>query len=310
MTARQVLDLHADLQRSYAKPEPMLRRVMQSYAEKDLETNPEWTASHLHPARRLSDLDPWISSFSTDLFAATTYQVTAEMVDLAAGLSVKTPDLGEMKERELPSPWGFCWLDKPIPRPAVDDDGQPPQLMHAFSWALVPELPVNIGNLDGSILTLASKVKGVRLRKWGYSDDRSMYPRPLHLMGQNTIPVGHNIHTGLTDHHMIQMLWILMDMEIVSEHVDTVDRGTRRRAGNLKNQEVHIVQLRRSVRRDTGPHQTVDWTCTWLVRGHPRRAPHGGTFADGREETWVKPHIKGPDGLPFRASDLLYRLSR
>lgn len=311
MPARQVLDLHADLHRSYVRPEPMMRRVMESYAQADLETHPEWAASHLHPARRLSDLEPWIRSFATDLFAATTYQVTAEMVDLAEGLTVKTPDLGEINRRELPAPWGFCWLDKPIPRPAIEDGDLPPQLMHAFSWALVPDLPVNIGNLDGSILTLTEQTAGVRLRKWGYCDDRDVYPRPLHLMGQNTIPVGHGIHTGLKDHHMIQMIWILMGMEIVSDHVDTVDRGTRRRAGNLQNQEVHVVQLRRSVRPErAGPPRKVDWSCTWLVRGHPRSAPHGGTFADGREETWVKPYIKGPEGLPFRASDLLYKLSR
>lgn len=288
----------------------MLRRVMQSYAEKDLQTNPEWAASHLHPARSLSDLDPWMNSFSKDLFGATTYQVTAEMVDLAEGLTQTTPNLGEMQERELPSPWGFCWLDKPIPRPAVDDEGMPPQLMHAFSWALVPELPVRIGNLDGSILTLTEATPGVRLRKWGYSDDQRYYPRPLHMMGQNTIPVGHNIHTGLSDHHMIQMIWILMGMEIVTSDPESVDRAARRRAQNLKFQQVHVVQLRRTARRETGPPRKVDWACTWLVRGHPRVAPHGGTFADGRTETWVKPHIKGPEGMPFRASDLLYKLSR
>lgn len=307
-TAREVLDLHADLQRSFTKPEPMLRRTMTAYAHKDLETDPAWAASHLHPARRLSDLDPWIDSFSTDLFAATTYQVTAEMVDVAAGLTVNTPNLGQMEQRDLPAPWGFAWLDKPIPRPSVDDGDRPPQLMHAFSWAAVPELPVRIGNFGGAMLNSATP--GVRIRKWGYCDDPGVYPRPLHMMGQNTVPVGHNIRTELPDHHMIHMLWILMGMKIVSTDPEQVDRGTRRRAQNLKFQQVHVVQLRRSERSDTGPPRKVDWTCAWLVRGHPRAAPHGGTFADGRTETWIPPYIKDPSGMPFRASDLLYKLSR
>jgi hypothetical protein len=308
LTARQVLDLHADLHRSYARPEPMLRQVMDAYARKDLETNPEWAASHLHPAVRLSELDPWLNSFATDLFGATTYQVTAEMVELAEGLTQKTPNLSEMRQEDLPAPWGFAWLDKPIPRPSVDDGDLPPQLMHAFSWAVVPELPVRIGGSGGA--TVASTTPGIRLRKWGYSDDPSVYPRPLHMMGQSTIPVGHNIHTNLPDHHMIHMIWILMGMEIVSTDPEQVDRGTRRRAKDLKFQQVHVVQLRRTARRDTGPPRKVDWSCTWLVRGHPRKAPGGGKFADGRETTWVKPHVKGPDGQPFRASDLLYKLSR
>ena len=311
LTPREVLDLHADLQRSFAKPEPLLRRTMTEYARKDLEAGPAaWAASHLHPARRLSDLDPWINSFSSDLFAATTYQVTAEMIDLAAGLTVNTPNLGQISQRDLPAPWGFVWLDKPIPRPSVEDGDLPSQLMHAFSWAVVPELPVQIGTVDGSVLTLTESTPGVRLRKWGYCDDPDVYPRPLHMMGQNTIPVGHNIRTELPDHHMIHMLWILMGMEIVSTDPEQVERAARRRAENLKYQQVHVVQLRRTARRDTGPPRKVDWSCTWLVRGHPRAAPHGGTFADGRSETWVKPYIKGPEGAPFRASDLLYKLSR
>ena len=300
LTARQVLDLHADLQRSFTKPEPMLVRTMTEYARKDLEVDTAWAASHLHPARRLSDLRPWIDSFGTDLFAATTYQVTAEMIDLAAGLTVNTPNLGQIETRDLPSEWGFVWLDKPIPRPSVDDRDLPPQLMHAFSWAVVPELPVKIGNLDGSILTLTEATPGVRLRKWGYCDDPDVYPRPLHMMGQNTIPVGHNIRTELPDHHMIHMLWILMGMKVVSTEPEQVDRGTRRRAGNLKFQQVHVVQLRRSEHRNSGPPRKVDWTCAWLVRGHNRAAPHGGTFADGRNRDVDTPVHQGPvrDAVP------------
>ena len=308
-TAREVLDLHADLHRSFANPEPQLRAVSIAYAKKDLEVDKHWAASHLHPARSLNDLEPWLKSFSTDLYAATTYQVTEEMVDLAAGLTVNTPNLGQIEEPDLPSPWGFCWLDKPIPRPSVDDGDLPPMLMHAFSWAVVPELPVRVTNFGGVVLNEATP--GVRIRKWGYSENPDWYPRPLHLMGQNTIPVGHNIRTELQDHHMIHMLWILMGMEIVSTEPDTdIGRQGLKRARDLKYQQVHVVQLRRTARRSEGPPRKVDWSCCWLVRGHPRAAPHGGTFSDGRTSTWVKPYIKGPEGAPFRASDLLYKLSR
>jgi hypothetical protein len=282
---------------------------MTEYATLDLEPNPRWTASHIHPSVSLSDLGPWFDSFGIDLFGATTYQVTAEMVELAEGLTLNTPNLGILQERDLPAPWGFCWFDKPIPRPAIEDNGRPPLLVHAVSWSSVPAMPVLFADLPGGV-SAQTTVPAVRIRKWGYNDDPNVFPRPLHLMGQNTVLMHDGIQTDMPDIHLIHMVWILMGMEIVSTDVEEVGRGTRRRAENLRHQEVHVVRLRRTARRDTGAPRPVDWSCTWLVRGHPRAAPHGGTFADGRESTLVKPYIKGPEGLPFRASDLLYKLSR
>lgn len=305
LPAREVLDLHADLQRSMARPEADLTRCMTEYATVDLELNPAWAASHLNPSVGLRDLGPWLSSFATDLFGATTYQVTAEMVELAQGLSVTTPDLAEFRAEELPSPYGFAWFDKPVPRPAVDDGGMPPQLMHAVSWAQVPRLSFQVAGTGRTM-----NVPAVRLRKWGYNDEVNVFPRPLHLMGQNTFSLSPKIRTVLSDIHLVHMIWILMGMEIVTSDAEPVERSARKRAANLKNQEVHVVRLRRSARRDDGAPRRVDWSCTWLVRGHYRKAPHGGTFADGRDRTWVKPYIKGPEGMPLRASDLLYRLSR
>ena len=305
---RDVIDMHADLQRLFVKPDPWIVWCFKDYALRDVAGAPAWGMSHLHPATRLDDLDPWVASLGTDLFGATTYQVTTEMVDLAEGLRVNTPDLGNIREEDLPSEWGFMWFDKPVPRPSVEDKpDQEPLLMHAISWAKVPSMPVTING------QFHASVPALRVREWGFNDDMAIRPRPLHLMGQSMVPLTDQVHTPLTELWFVHMVWILMGMEITARTTEQADRHGRKRAANLKHAEVTVITLRRPARAGGKPSATpklIDWSCTWLVRGHYRKAPHGGTYADGRERTWIRPHIKGPDGMPLRSADILYKLAR
>ena len=91
LSAREVLDMHADLQRMLAQPEPWFHEGMLDYAVRDVGDKPQWMASHLHPSTSMSNLDPWFRSLGGDLFGATTYQVTAEMIDLAEALVTVQP---------------------------------------------------------------------------------------------------------------------------------------------------------------------------------------------------------------------------
>jgi hypothetical protein len=322
MSDRAVLDLHADLQRYLARQDPLMRSMFTAYAIEDLIAgHSAWAASHLHPARRVDDLGPWLDSLGRDLFGATTYKITAEMIDLAEGLSVNTPDLADLMAEDVPSPEGFMWFDRPIPRPSVEDKGEPPMVMHALSWAMVPRMDVAVGP-GGPV----ARVPAIRIREWGWNDDPVHTPRPLHLMGQSCTPLTQHVHTPLTELHLVKMIWILMQMEIVSTApIRQADRAAVRRAANLKHKSVRVVMLRRQVRKpsDREPaRRPVDWTCTWLVRGHHRHEHrqdhravgpirHGGPCLEcGDATSYIAPYIKGPDGLPLRASDLLVKLAR
>jgi hypothetical protein len=78
-----------------------------------------------------------------------------------------------------------------------------------------------------------------------------------------------------------------------------------------------------------GEHRSIDWTCTWLVQGHARHledydhamygkhravqdhdAGPGRCTTCGARTTWVRPYIKGPDGLPLKQTKQVYRLAR
>lgn len=316
LTARQVLSLHADLQRSFSPIPPKLKNIMIRYAKLDVSGHPEWRASHLSPAIN-DDLEPWLRSLGTDLAKARTYQATAEMVELAQNLTKANPlSAAEFLEEELPSPAGFLWLDKPVPRPSDDDYGKPPIMLHAISWVRVAEMPLWIATSDdqpGFSITRPA----IRIREWGYEDNPAAYPRPLHLMGQTTVAIsdqstGFRISNRLPSQILLHMLWILMDTEVIACARQKPDKYALQKAANLKSRDVTVITLARAKhpkKSDDEEQKHVDWSCTWIVRGHKRKAPNG-TFRDGRTETWVKPYLKGPDGMPLRASDALYRLSQ
>jgi hypothetical protein len=310
LTARDVLDLHADAEALMTRMprDPRFRAGMESYAHDDIAGKPHWAASHLHPATSFDDLTPWLESIGSDLRHARTYQVTEEMVNLAEMILADSPDGPvELLAEDLPSGSGFMWLDKPVPRPSDDDNGRPPLLMHAVSWERVPSLGVSMQTPDG---VFSTQTPAVRIRNWSYTSRLDVFPRPLYLIGQTTTPLSAGIHTRLHTHRMIHMLWILMGMEITSHDLELPDRKGRQRAASLDHQDVTVIQLRRAKKSPDYVPKEVDWSCTWLVRAHNRRAPHGGTFKDGRTSTRVKAYLKGPDGMPLKASDILYRLSR
>ena len=310
-TAREVLDQQVTLHRSLTAMDARHREFLKVYAATEVADYPEWAASHLHPMERLrpDGLRDWLETFATDLFGATAFQVTAEMVDLATSLEPGTPDLEALPDEEVPVPWGFMWLDETIPRPAADDGGREPERIRAVSWARVPQMRVRA---DASVGTAAPvpfpeaetggrtfRLPGLRIRDWADDGEGG-----LSFMGQATVPLSDRIRSPLPQIRMVHMLWILMGMEIVTSEPAQLDRATVRRARDLRHQQVTIVQLRRTHHEsDPDAPRPVNWSCRWLVRGHRRR------LADGRT-VWVRPYIKGPDGKPLKASDIVYRLER
>jgi hypothetical protein len=125
----------------------------------------------------------------------------------------------------------------------------------------------------------------------------------------------------------LHTLWMFLGMEITTTQRAPVDRPTARRAArSLGHGDVSVVLLRRSCSQaePTGEHKPVDWSCQWVVQGfwrhtrvpagvehhHPRPGGRDGCRVCGEPIHWVKPHLRGPEDKPLKASDQLFRLSR
>jgi hypothetical protein len=181
--------------------------------------------------------------------------------------------------------------------------------MHAISWQVI-DVTVRIIQSEADGVFATRDQKAVRIREWAYTSKMDVEPRPLYLIGQTTLALGGSVHTRMPSHVFLRVIWLLMQMEITAMTPEVADRHGRKRARNLFKTTIHVIRLRRAKKPTSrAPHRDIDWSCTWIVRGHWRKAPHG-SFKDGRTRTWIAPYLKGPDGQPLHVTDVLYRLSQ
>lgn len=89
-------------------------------------------------------------------------------------------------------------------------------------------------------------------------------------------------------------------------------RKERRRLGieKMPAEEVTFVDLRSALHQpkasSNGEHQPVDWRHQWVVRGHHRAQWYPSQ--QSHKVIYIAPHIKGPEGLPFK--ETTYRVVR
>jgi hypothetical protein len=309
-----VLDHHTDLHQRLAHPSADLRAYFEGFTEAAEETFAEMPApeykGRVNPMFYPFGSTPegaglFVGALAHDLFDARTYQVTTEMVDLAEALHAQSKDqFASIEPEEVPAPWGFAWLDRPW---MVRDRSGGSMAIRAFSWGSQRmRLSPGYGPADTDAVRIA--VWNLNTDTDDFSEDwaarrRSDALGPLTMTHSETIGVGVNYGTNPMV-VLAHMMWSLMGMEITSVTDAAVGRPARRRAqGSIRHGDVRVVQLRRAA-HDTGTGiRRVDWSCRWIVRGHRRRLPSGNTI-------WIKPYIKGPDGRPLKASDVVYRLER
>lgn len=344
-TAEHVLDAHAALHDHLARPNPGVLLFFRQFAEiaerEAASTGPDWGFGKqlLYPFYDPDrpEGDPgWpgklAGAIARGLFTATTYQVTAAMCEVAEATYAATAARAVTFEAsDLPGDTGFLWLDKPFRR---TDDGGAITSGRAVTWT--PQ----------AMRISGASYPGTRLCVWtdyAAEDSAGYSPRSLDLLRSLgplvmsmtvVIPFGRYgavaASSGDTSPlHYVHALWLLLGTEIAAASRPPVGRGARRRAArSIKQNEVTVVTLRRA----RGPggdgeagHRDVDWSCRWLVRGFWRHledyadtAPRHEARGDGSgfctacaaRVTWVRPHVRGPEDRPLRATRTVYRLSR
>lgn len=277
----------------------------------------------------------FLQQLGRDLQQARDYQVSSEMVHLAQSLFEDAKSkVQHLDERELPSDYGFMWMDEV---PDQKDVRGRSVATHLITWG---KTSVLMPGTDGG---QPQWQPGVRLTFWTmwdvpegtdeYTDEfYAFYEKNQGLsraevqrkvvaqMGNLTFSHSIVMPFGVRFTHetagfgdsvvaMVHVIWMLMDMEFVTtSHQAPVIRNVRRRAlRTLKHGEVNVIMLRRAKYLDDSgddkEHRHVNWSCRWIVQGHWRHYRNGN-------RVWIKPYIKGPDGLTIKDTRQLWRLAR
>lgn len=346
--AEDVLDIHRKLQGSMKLD--LVRKYVASFMKSINKTAYEAGGSQevlramanlFYPATDEKQLCPLLGK---ELFLARTYQVTGEMVEAVTGTyrnSAKS--VGFLQEEELPSEAGFVWLDKPFL--STDSRGKT-VATRAVSWS--PQSVTYADRTEaGAVIYPGIRLSAWffpsdhddyadgDVRKFG--QDRGI---PMLLSHTSVLPFGQRFGGHPKDDfdmtpddfaHWVHVLWCFMETEITTNRQAQIPRPARRRAENWRKAPpaVNVITLRRIVADGVDPEETVhrqiDWSCRWVVQGHYRHLDaytetkhHATPNGSDREHcaicrsriTWVKPHLRGPEGLPLRSVEQLYRLSR
>jgi hypothetical protein len=280
-----------------------------------------------------------------ELSDATTYQVTTEMCDAMQGVYANTEAPDALDKAELPEANGWAWFDKSWP--LRDLHGDVYQL-RAVSWLFFSARPDQADPVFGgqSSWPCARITLWVHLN----DDPPERVTPQQRLVGQlqiihtAVIPFGipfpapedasDQMRAAESFLGIIHLLWMFLGMEITATTRPRIQNHYRKHAlRSLKHGEVHVVMLRR-VRYHTDPsgfHRKIDWQARWVVQGHWRHLsnpmaeagahvhraiamtlPNGDQMCAvcAGDLTWIRPYIKGPDGLSLKVSRTLHKLAR
>lgn len=111
----------------------------------------------------------------------------------------------------------------------------------------------------------------------------------------------------MEEHNRLTFGWVQVFWRIAQQTISTIkreraDRGSRRRAARVGDEEpiITVVRLRRAEKRPTENETEVDWRSRWIVGGHWRNQWFP-SLGDHRQ-IWIAPYIKGPEDKPLRVN--------
>lgn len=197
---------------------------------------------------------------------------------------------------------------------------------------------------DGTPYTAEEEERGdYLLGRWGYCGVEIMFDGQvigpaLQDPGEATMrrlyEEGVAPHQGTNPGRLMHALWLMLGQTITAATEQRGDRPARRRMARMRLPGyVTVVALRHAKHARQEGESQVEWAHRWVVRGHPRWQPRGKRLTDTHphrytyisgttqacqvegcdhtlERIWIEPYVKGPEGLPLRQSNKLYRLQR
>jgi hypothetical protein len=278
-----------------------------------------------------------------DLFTAETVKVTTVMAEAMLASAANADEPGRLDAAEIPFESAFCWLDKTW---GVPDAGGEIYPLRAVSWRLTA-VSTKSGWWPGVRVAFWTWIPDdVAEGRYSHADALEITGRLgsmllahvtiIPLGSEFDLPKGSNPLEIDSAHYaliLLRVLWAWLSMEITDTSVRQPGRqAVKRAARHLQNPALRVVMLRK-VRHASDPEGTsrdIDWACQWWVRGHHRHIepydtavhargheaipnredPDRRCIVCGARTTWVKPHVKGPDGAPLRVSKVMFKLAR
>lgn len=105
-------------------------------------------------------------------------------------------------------------------------------------------------------------------------------------------------------------LWI--QQKVLVYNPGTMTRHARKRAERVQIvPKVNVVELRRreyAYPPGTEGHKDVEWSCSWLVRGHWRNQFYPST--GDHKPIWIDPFVKGDPDKPFKGTERVFAVRR
>jgi hypothetical protein len=260
------------------------------------------------------------------------YFVTDQMVDKIWEFSKGFETLGFYPE-EVPSPYGFMWLAKPVH--ILDAQGKI-QVQRAITWVKQDDGVALVfyadkhDTLDEVNLALRADPKQdfARLPEltinhiqpvaWGDSTkfflhDPDEYVRKYRSPSGNTnyepdkILVANREQFTFT--RFILACWEWMGYQLPSRALPNRQIARRLGRSRLDARDVLVIDLQATERDHIPPatHQVVQWHYRWRVRSHKR---HWVDKDGNHRVTDVRSYVKGPEGAPLVERDVLFNMRR
>lgn len=253
-----------------------------------------------------------ISAMSTE-FGETFYwsRDTSAVVDASRETIPEwhlTPDL-------LPAYFGFMVFDHEFSLPAIyDRTGEAIQeRVSAIGWVVISKhdgsefVAMPLGSPP---ITHDDEVSFMTFGRIGGID--RVVPTAIHRwkFGETWYETARREDDEPSEYRLVRTRLIASALAFISQPFmssapQNVDRATRRRMARehwTHDPIVRVVQLRRILNQQHREHGSdpVEWSCSWVVRGHWRQQACGPNYAE-RRPVFVLPYVKGDPEKPLKA---------
>jgi hypothetical protein len=243
------------------------------------------------PKTGMLDPSPLLQTMAISIEHADTYWISTPLSEL---LSIAAASLGEWTcdYGDLPSPAGFCWLEKPLKSTVTGVD------IWGLYWAegIWHETPGRPGY----------RIREAKLGVDVYENElepmiwaMTIWGNPSEQLWMSGMPMHQGLVYDEPEASYHQALFRLIAQGVLASSAERPDRAARRRAAQWRPEPVvKVVQLRRLIHPSptAAAGQDVEWSCQWLVGQHWHRYH----TKNGIEKRWLMPYVKGPEDKPLK----------